>query len=450
MKQVNDTICAVSTPAGVGGIAVVRLSGSDAFLIADTLFKGRRQLSQMQPYTLAFGKVERAGEMLDEVVVSVFRAPHSYTGEDVVEISCHGSQYVQQTLLRWLIDAGARLAKAGEFTKRAFLAGKMNLMQAEAVADLIAAQSSAEHRLAVSQMRGGVETEIRKLREQLLEFTSLLELELDFADHEELEFADRTQLLSLVDKIQLKIVQLLKTFKHGNAIKNGISVAILGRTNVGKSTLLNALVGEERAIVSDINGTTRDTIEQEVTIGGVRFRFVDTAGIRDTADTIEKIGIERSFEAARKAHIVLLLSDAAGSTEVADFNPAEEQLVIHVVNKADLIGAQADAHAAKRSADAVYVSAKNSDIAELTERLERIAAEWSAPDVMIANVRHYEALKVASEALCRVREGLTQQFSGELVALDLHDCLAALAEITGEVTSDEVLASVFSRFCIGK
>ena len=317
-KEMN-TICAISTPYGSGGIAVVRVSGTSAIAIVDKLFHGRKSLIEAKAYTVHYGEIVRVSdttEVLDQVLVSVFRAPHSFTGEDVVEIACHGSMYIQQTLLQWLVDAGCQLAKAGEFTQRAFLNGKMDLTEAEAVADLIASQTKAEKDLALAQLRGGISNELAALRERLLTFTSLIELELDFADHEELEFADRQQLFDLAQEIDTTISGLVGSFKTGNAIKQGIPVAIIGAPNVGKSTLLNALLGEERAIVSDIQGTTRDTVEDTLVLGGMLFRFIDTAGMRQTDDTIESLGIERSRQAAQRAAIILHLQDATQPVDI--------------------------------------------------------------------------------------------------------------------------------------
>ena len=330
------TICAISTAYGTGGIAVIRVSGEQSISIVDTLFRGRTALTDTAANVVRHGRIERNGEILDEVLCSVFRAPHSFTGEDTVEIACHGSLYIQQELLRWLIDAGCCAAEPGEFTKRAFLNGKMDLTQSEAVADLIAAQSKAEKDLALSQLRGSVSTELANLRERLLHFTSLIELELDFADHEELEFADRTELKELAAEIEHKLSALLASFRTGNAIRNGIPVAIVGAPNVGKSTLLNALLGEQRAIVSDIQGTTRDTVEDTLLLDGILFRLIDTAGLRETNDTIENMGIERSRKAIEKAQIIVHVIDDLTIDDVRLIDEGVKGTIIHVLNKIDL------------------------------------------------------------------------------------------------------------------
>ena len=369
----------------------------------------------------------------------MFRAPHSFTGEDTIEIACHGSLYIQQTLLQWLIDAGAQMAQPGEFTRRAFLNGKMDLTQAEAVADLIAAQSKAEKDLALSQLRGSVSNELNRLRERLLHFTSLIELELDFADHEELEFADRSELNALAQEIEQKLAALMASFRTGNAIRNGISVAIVGAPNVGKSTLLNALLGEQRAIVSDIQGTTRDTVEDTLIIDGILFRLIDTAGLRESADTIENLGMERSRKAAEQAQIIVYMSDNGQWT----LDIGHAGTVIHVLNKADL--------GLKNEDCRLKISAKNGDIEPLRQELVRIAKEsMSTSAVMISNARHYEAIIRAHEAIVRVQNGLRDGLFGELLSLDLQDCLNALGEVTGQITNQEVLANIFSKFCIGK
>ena len=456
-----NTICAISTPYGSGGIAVIRVSGESAIPIVDGLFHGRKSLLEAAAYTVHYGEIRREikgdrlevkgeDDILDQVLVSVFRAPHSFTGEDVVEIACHGSLYIQQTLLQWLVDAGCQLAKAGEFTQRAFLNGKMDLTEAEAIADLIAAQTKAEKDLALSQLRGGISNELAALRERLLTFTSLVELELDFADHEELEFADRTQLNELAQEIDIKIGRLVASFKTGNAIKQGIPVAIIGAPNVGKSTLLNALLGEERAIVSDIQGTTRDTIEDTLVLGGMLFRFIDTAGLRQTEDTIESMGIERSRQAAQKAAVIIHLLDATSPVDtLSKLNDINEKKIIQVYNKVDLLGERQEA---KGEEARILLSAKSGNVEVLKEQLITYAAEQydMRNAVTISNTRHYEALVRAQAAIQRVQEGLQMQISGEFLSMDLQDCLTALGEITGQISSQEVLNNIFSKFCIGK
>lgn len=446
-----EPICAISTAFGTGGIAVIRVSGEGSIAIVDMLFHGRTRLTEAQGGSVHFGRIvapqpPEGGEVLDEVLCSVFRAPHSFTGEDTVEIACHGSLYIQQELLRWLIDAGCRAAEPGEFTRRAFLNGKMDLTQAEAVADLIAAQSKAEKDLALSQLRGSVSTELAALRERLLHFTSLIELELDFADHEELEFADRAELSALADEIESKLANLLSSFRTGNAIRNGIPVAIIGAPNVGKSTLLNALVGEQRAIVSDIQGTTRDTIEDTVILDGILFRIIDTAGLRETNDTIEQMGVERSLQAAQKAQIILYVKapqppKGGGEESLAKSIAAIKGTVIRVLNKCDT-GVQGDG---------IRISAKNGEIEPLKREMVRIAKEgMQSSAVMLSNARHYEAITRAHDAIVRVKEGMRAGLSGELLSMDLQDCLAAIGEVTGQITNAEVLSNIFSKFCIGK
>ena len=443
----NNTVCAISTPYGSGGIAVIRVSGERSIMIVDQLFHGRKPLTEAKAYTVHYGEITRDNEVLDQVLVSVFRAPHSFTGEDIVEIACHGSIYIQQTLLQWLVDAGCQLAKAGEFTQRAFLNGKMDLTEAEAVADLIAAQSKAEKDLALTQLRGGISQELAKLRERLLTFTSLVELELDFADHEELEFADRSQLEELADEIDQKISNLTNSFKTGNAIKNGLPVAIIGAPNVGKSTLLNALLGEERAIVSDIQGTTRDTIEDTLVLGGMLFRFIDTAGMRQTEDTIENMGIERSRQAAQRATIIIHLIDATHPVDIlGEIDNIDEKLVLTVYNKVDLLPTFSP------SDGIIGISAKQGNIEVITNQLVAYASEQlnTHNAITISNTRHYESLSKALDAIHRVKDGLQMQISGEFLSMDLQDCLTALGEITGHITSQEVLNNIFSKFCIGK
>lgn len=440
-----QTICAISTPYGVGGIAVIRVSGKEAISITDSLFEGRVSLREASANTVHFGRIHRDNEVLDEVLCSVFRAPHSFTGEDTVEIACHGSMYIQQTLLQWLIDGGARMAQPGEFTQRAFLNGKMDLTQAEAVADLIAAQSKAEKDLALSQLRGSVSNELAALRERLLHFTSLIELELDFADHEELEFADRSELTNLSDEIEQKLQSLLASFRTGNAIRNGIPVAIIGAPNVGKSTLLNALLGEQRALVSDIQGTTRDTIEDTLILDCILFRLIDTAGIRETGDELENMGIERSRKAIERAQIIICLLERGKESPIID--PSPSQTVIKAYNKMDLLMPDERMNII----DGICISAKHGVIEPLKKALVRAAREsMHSSAVMLSNARHYEAVNRAHEAILRVQEGLANGLSGELLSLDLQDCLSALGEVTGQITNQEVLSNIFSKFCIGK
>lgn len=461
---ISDTICAVSTPHGKGGIAVVRVSGPDALPTVMKSWKGAN-LAAAPSHTLHFGRIVYPdGETLDEVVASVFRAPHSFTGEDVVELSCHGSTWVQSQIVALLIANGCRAAEGGEFTRRAFLNRKLDLSQAEAIADVIASSSRAAHRIAVSQMRGGFSRMLSALREKLLEFVSLIELELDFSE-EEVEFADRTRLVALAEGINATLSRLADSFAIGNAIKNGIPVAIVGEPNAGKSTLLNRLLHDDKALVSDIRGTTRDAIEDTIDLGGLTFRFIDTAGIRQTDDTIESMGIERTFKKISEAGIVLWMIDATQPLDnipavAADILPRTKgKTLIAVVNKIDRLDPDtlASVHKAIEKATpstrAAFISAKcDIDVDRLEQMLLKAAQiPDNDPDaVVVANARHYDALVHARDAIQRAIAGLKAGISGDFAAQDIRECMHYLGEITGEITTDEVLGSIFSRFCIGK
>lgn len=443
----NETICALATASG-GALGIIRISGTQALEILSHLFT--KDLTNAHPNTIHYGHIVEYDAVLqhqniiDEVLVSVFRAPHSYTGEDSAEISCHGSRYILNKVLELLVSHGCRMAKPGEFTMRAYLNGKMDLSQAEAVADLIASSNHATHRMAMSQLRGGVSTELGLLREQLLKLTSLIELELDFSDHEDLEFANRTELLELTQTIDTHISQLAQSFQLGNALKNGIPVAIIGAPNVGKSTLLNAMLGEERAIVSDTEGTTRDAIEDTIQLGDVTFRFIDTAGIRHTDDIIENLGIERSIAAAQRARIILLMTEPGVPYPVVPVR--DDQTVIRIENKSDLDIAHSDAEAT------IAISAKyGTGLEKLCQRLIDAIPQTSNDDIVITNIRHYEALQRAHTHLQRVLNGLQQQLSGDLLSEDLRQVLDTLAEITGtQITPQETLNNIFKHFCVGK
>ena len=461
----QSTICAIATSPGMGPIAVLRLSGGKAIEIASRVFRSPvegKHLAAQKGNTLHYGVFCEGAEIIDEVVVSLFLAPHSFTGEDVVEISCHGSVYIQQRILQVLISRGARMAGPGEFTKRAFLNGKMDLSQAEAVADLIASTTRASQKVALNQMRGGFSTEITQLREKLLHFIALVELELDFSE-EDVEFADRSALKKLIDQITEVVVRLKNSFRLGNVIKNGIPVAIVGETNVGKSTLLNALLNEEKAIVSDIHGTTRDVIEDVIDIQGTAFRFFDTAGLRKTNDTIESMGIARSYNKLREASIALLVVDTTnplpvitGRIELIRELITDQRLIIAAnktdIGLADTIGGLQNL-SLQPGEHLVFLSAKNRDhldelitVMQQTAELDQIGEE----DTIVTNVRHFEALVRANESLQRVQMGMEQQVSGEFLAQDIRECLQYLGEITGDISSNEILGHIFRHFCIGK
>lgn len=477
MKNQEECICALATPAG-GAIGIIRLSGKNAITITDKIFQSAngKSLEEAKPYTLHYGEIkDKDGNTIDDVLVSVFRAPHSYTGENSTEISCHGSRYILQQVLHRFTEVGCRQAEPGEYTRRAYLNGKMDLSQAEAVADLIASTNKATHKMALSQLKGHFSNELSLLREKLLKMTSLLELELDFSDHEELEFADRSELQALAEEINHKITTLAHSFETGNALKQGVAVAIVGKTNVGKSTLLNRLLHEEKAIVSDIHGTTRDVIEDTTLIDGITFRFIDTAGIRKTDDIVENIGIERTFQKMEEAKIVIwLLDEQPSASEIEEMklkNQGKKLLV--VFNKMDKLEndklafdkfthssgsdsseSEASEGESSESEAPLFISARTGEnVSSLEQALVKAAdiPEITENDVIITSARHYEALLRAHNSLSRVLESMEMGMSGDIIAEDLKMVLEELGEITGgQISSQETLNNIFKHFCIGK
>jgi len=466
----NEAICAVSTPAGVGAIAVIRVTGKDSISITNRYFAPLKgvTLSETKSHSARFGTFVKDGEIVDEVVISVFKAPHSFTGEDTIEISCHGSQYVQQRILNVLVEAGVRLAQPGEFSKRAFLNGRIDLAQAEAVADLIASETYAAHKVALNQMRGGFSTELSRMRSSLLELVSLMELELDFSD-EDVEFADRRKLQNMVTECSEHISGLTESFKLGNVVKNGVPVAIVGATNTGKSTLLNAILGEERAIVSEIHGTTRDYIEDTVNLGGVMFRFIDTAGIRKTSEEIEILGIGKTYEKIHSASVVILMLDAQrpdnfddGILQLKKAIDNGDQQVIIILNKTDIVESQTILLSEiKKLTKEMQINCKG--ILPLSakegtglDRLKSLIIEtqndksFTSSSTLVTNTRHYQSLLYANNALERVTSGLEESIPTDLLAQDIREALFHIGEIVGEVSNEEVLGNIFSKFCIGK
>ena len=462
----NDNIIALATASGAGAIAIIRISGKDAIALAGPFFRSIRgkDLKKQKSHTIHLGHIVENDKVLDEVLVSIFKGPHSYTGEDVVEISCHGSPYIQQQIIQLFLRNGCRMAKAGEFTLRAFLNGKMDLSQAEAVADLIASDNEASHQIAMQQMRGGFSNEIKKLRDQLLNFASLMELELDFAE-EDVEFADRTEFKKLLTKIQRILKRLIDSFAVGNVIKNGIPIAIVGEPNVGKSTLLNALLNEERAIVSDIAGTTRDSIEDEIVIDGIGFRFIDTAGIRDTQDVVESIGIKKTFEKIEQAQVVVLLIDgwemAMNTTKLESSIKELEKIkskypqkpLVVIANKIDRLDQDQIATLQSQIKDLHLLSAKTGQgVESLKSRLLEFVNTGALrnSNAIVTNTRHYNSLIKALEEIEKVQLGMDEETPSDLLAIDVREALYHLGEITGQVTNDELLGNIFSNFCIGK
>lgn len=454
MSAFAETIVALATPPGVGALGIIRVSGPQTLPMVNEVFKGK-DLTQVKSHTIHLGTIRNdENEILDEVLVSLFLGPNSYTKEDVIEISSHGSQYILQRILSLLIAKGARLAKPGEFTQRAFLNGRFDLAQAEAVADLISSENASMQQTAMKQMRGGFSKEIKALREELIHFASMIELELDFAE-EDVEFADRQGLIDLINRIQPLIRSLISSFEYGNAIKNGIPTVIAGKPNAGKSTLLNALLNEEKAIVSDVPGTTRDFIEDEIHIDGVSFRFIDTAGIRETDDQVESIGVERTLQKMQEASLIIYMIDMANDTEkeiekqLKELEKSEVQSLV-VGNKLDAADPAIKSLLAKEGA--IFISAKETEsLAELKDRLKSFIQTPSAQsNVVVTNARHLQSLQQTDEALDRVIQGINAGISGDLAAQDIRQALFHLGEITGEVTTDDLLENIFSKFCIGK
>ncbi|MGK7390690.1 MAG: tRNA uridine-5-carboxymethylaminomethyl(34) synthesis GTPase MnmE [Candidatus Cyclobacteriaceae bacterium M2_1C_046] len=452
----NDTIVAPATPSGVGALSVIRMSGPESISITNRIFKGA-DLTKANSHTLHFGTIRKDGRVVDEVLVSVFKAPHSFTKEDATEISCHGSPFIVEQIIKVFIDAGARPARAGEFTQRAFLNGRFDLAQAEAVADLINADSEASHKAAIQQMRGGFSLRIAELREKLVHFASMIELELDFSE-EDVEFADRQQLVNLVSELMNVINQLLESFDFGNVIKKGVATVIAGKPNAGKSTLLNALLNEEKAIVSDIPGTTRDFIEDEVKIGGISFRFVDTAGLREATDTIEKIGVQRTKEQLKKAAMVIHLIDL--STATLEEIETERKLlreepvpVVTVANKTDKAQKEILDELKKDESILFISAAQKENLEQLRERLLNAVKTGElkpGEDTIVTNIRHYDNLMKTRNALQDVLNGIDNDVTGDFLAMDIRQALHFLGEITGQITTDDLLENIFSKFCIGK
>ena len=456
MESLSHTICAISTPAGTGGIAVVRVSGDEAFDCVQKCWNGA-PIAGMKSHTAHLGKILfENGETLDEVVLTIFRAPHSFTGENVAEIACHGSVWVQQQIVHRLVDCGCRIAAPGEFTRRAFSKGRIDLSQAEAIADVIAANSRAAHRIAMSQMRGDFSRTLSQLREKLLNFVALMELELDFSE-EEVEFADRAKLIALAENISDVVARLASSFSTGNAIKNGVPVAIVGETNVGKSSLLNTLLHDDKALVSNVHGTTRDVIEDTITIEGQLFRFIDTAGIRETTDTVESMGIERTFHKLSQAAIVLWVIDATQNSDEISKTYAKisalcsDKKLICVANKCDLINSPTPLQLP--CSNVVQISAKTGIGIETLQREILAAAQIPEADenqVIVTNARHYQALTAALAALQRALAALRTNLSGDLISQDIREAIHYLGEITGEITPSDILTTIFSHFCVGK
>jgi tRNA modification GTPase len=459
----NDSIVALATPSGAGAIAVIRISGEDAIAIGHSVFRSikNKDLRQQKTHTLHLGHIVDDQKTLDEVLVSIFKGPNSYTGENTIEISCHGSTYIQQQIIQLLLRKGCRMADPGEFTLRAFLNGKLDLSQAEAVADLISSDNEASHQIAMQQMRGGFSNEIAKLREELLNFASLIELELDFAE-EDVEFADRTQFHELLNRIEFVLKRLIDSFAVGNVIKNGIPVAIVGEPNVGKSTLLNALLNEERAIVSEIAGTTRDTIEDELVIGGIGFRFIDTAGIRETVDVVESIGIKKTFEKIEQAQVVVYLSPLTPKGGTLDNVKLELEKIknqyplkplVVIMNKKDLLSENEIQNIQDQIPNILLISAKNKEgIEDLKNQLLSFVNTGALRnnETIVTNTRHYDSLLKALDEIQKVKFGLETNLSSDLMALDIKEALYQFGMITGQVTNDELLGNIFANFCIGK
>ena len=446
----TDNICAISTPQGIGGVALIRVSGKKAIEIVQSIFS--KKINNADGYSVHYGSIFEDANEIDQVLVTIFRNPNSFTGEDTAEITCHGSMFIQQKIIELLITNGARIAKAGEFSQRAFLNGKMDLSQTEAIADLIHSSSAAAHKIAMNQMRGGFSNELKFLREKLISFASLVELELDFGE-EDVEFADRKQLNELVDKLVSHVSQLKNSFKYGNAIKNGVETVIVGRPNAGKSTLLNSLLNDDRALVSDIPGTTRDTIEEIININGIEFRLIDTAGIRHATDNIEKMGVKRTMEKINTSSLLVYLYDAKETKnqevikDLGKLNQNEIPTLI-IANKIDLLNTDNDIpknHIKLSAKEETYAKILKNEIHQLF--LEQKVNEQ---DVVISNLRHFEALEMASKELKKVKEGLEKNLSGDFLAMDIRQVLIHIGSITGDISSDELLGNIFTNFCIGK